>query len=137
MIYIEWFMSSETYRDASRLNKEVRDIIKPEIIGMLVDLGEISKPAIIAVIPSIMPVGSELKFRNQHTKKDNAIDFRPVINYEKFVNSDLKIRTSMIVETFDALLPKIKQLELGKDKEQQVCNVIKKIMKKYVIVGSH
>ena len=135
-MFVEWFMSSETYRDATKLITEVDRILEPEISKLMEGLGSIAQPAIIAVIPSIMPSGSELKFRNRYSKKDNAIDFRPVINYEKFIDADLASRTSIVVETFDALLPKIKQLELGKDKEEEVCAIIQNVMKKYVIESS-
>ena len=72
--------------------------------------------ACVSIIPNIMYQGQGYKFRNRHISKTNTIDYRPVITVEDFMaGKDSNERLKMLVQTFDKLIPKIKQLGLSSE----------------------
>lgn len=104
--------SSETDSITYHPWKEAFDIYRPYLESRFLNLTSISKNANIAFIPTIYMDMKGVKERLWFDKKNQTIDFRPLIDAELFTRKDVYSRCNQLLSTLPKVVKKTHLFDL-------------------------
>lgn len=119
---IEFFLSSECYRDAGRAYENTRKELAKLIETRFGKNTEYGRLAGIFIIPAIMPDELHEKYKTilKFDKSENAIEFRPFISYTTFMSMGPEERYLNIVGKLYEIVPLIPKLNLPTEVESNL-----------------
>ena len=132
---IEFFCSSEVFKDADAAYEKIRGNLKRHVSDALSKVEQDERNSIIYFIPSIMP--SELKEKYleilEFDKSENSIEFRPQFDCAEFISLSEVRQVELIVSELKRISPLIEKLGYSPDTTKKVQEIFLNLDKTFSI----